>query len=214
MRLVQQISILCMIVCAIGGTKLKAQSAFNLVPNYSFEQTLFGCPVINGVVELKSWYYGSGSADYYNYCAITWWDAVPKNAIGYQYGINDSSYIGFVTYGFNFVGHPNNTREYIQTKLKDSLIKDQCYQVIFYVSLADSSTLFCNNIGAYFSRDSFTYSNFNVIPFIPQVNNNPATNPLNSCTNWIKVEGTFIAQGGESHITIGNFNSAECTAFS
>jgi gliding motility-associated-like protein len=167
---------------------------------------LFGCPVFNGLTQLKNWYNGAGSVDYFTYCYVSSWYQSPTNYLGNQYGHIDSSYVGFVSYGFNFVGQPNNTREYIQTKLKDSLLKDHCYQVIFYVSLADSSTLYCNNIGAYFSRDSFTYLNSSVLPFIPQVSNNPVTNPLNSCTGWIKVEGTFIAQGGESHITIGNFN--------
>ena len=198
------ISLLC--ISTLIGTKLKAQSAFNLVPNYQFDQTLFGCPVFNGLTQLKNWYNAAGSPDYFTYCYVNWWESVPKNYLGYQYGHNDSSYVGILTQGFHFVGQPNDTREYIQSKLKDSLLKDHCYQVIFYVSLADSLNQYCNNIGAYFSRDSFTYANYNVLPFMPQVSNNPVTNPLNSCTGWIKVEGTFIAQGGESHITIGNFN--------
>ena len=193
-----------LILSSYIGTKLYAQSAYNLVPNYSFEDN-YGCPIIN-LNGVKDWYFGGGSPDLFSNCSFFSQYNVPINQFGTEQARTGNNYAGFGVYGVHFTGTPNDIREYVQTQLKDSLLKDQCYKVIFYVSLADSLTQYCNNIGAYFSRDSFTYGNYNVLPFIPQVSNNTTANPLKSCTGWVKVEGTFIAQGGESHITIGNFN--------
>jgi gliding motility-associated-like protein len=197
------------------GTKLYAQSAYNLVPNYSFEK--YNSPPLLGVIpyDLKDWYYGAGTPDNFSIYlnSISPSQGVPSNVFGYQYAHTGNSYVGMGTIAADFSGNLLNWREYVQSKLKDSLLKDHCYQVIFYVSLADSNTLYCNDIGAYFSKDSFSYSNYNVLPFFPQISNNITTNPLNSCTGWTKVEGTFIAQGGESHITIGNFKNDNNSVF-
>jgi hypothetical protein len=63
---------------------------------------------------LKNWYNAAGSPDYFTYCYVNWWESVPANYVGYQYGHNDSSYVGFVSYGFNLAGQPLDTREYTQ----------------------------------------------------------------------------------------------------
>jgi hypothetical protein len=61
-----------------------------------------------------------------------------------------------------------------------------------------------NSIGAYLSSDSlFTVNNF-VISEVPQIENN-VNNNLNNKTNWSLVCDTFISNGTEKWITIGNF---------
>ena len=48
----------------------------------------------------------------------------------------------------------------------------------------------------------------------PQINNNPITNPLESIINWIQIQDSFIANGGEKFITIGNFKDNANTSIS
>jgi len=63
-----------------------------------------------------------------------------------------------------------------------------------------------NSIGAYFSADSFFVSSafLGLIDAVPQVQNNPNIN-LSDTSNWTLVSGSFIANGTERYLTIGNF---------
>jgi gliding motility-associated-like protein len=84
------------------------------------------------------------------------------------------------------------------------LVAGKKYCVQFYVSLADTCGYATDLIGAYFSNDSLlsnTLYNFNVTP---QVQNQQG-NVITDKQNWILISGSFIAQGGERFITIGNF---------
>ena len=56
----------------------------------------------------------------------------------------------------------------------------------------------------YFSDTSiyqFSGSNF---PYIPQIEN-PISNIITDKVNWVEINGSFIASGGEQFINIGNF---------
>jgi outer membrane protein OmpA-like peptidoglycan-associated protein len=48
--------------------------------------------------------------------------------------------------------------------------------------------------------------------YTPQVLN-PVSAPLTDTKNWQCVTGTFVAEGGEQFITIGNFNTAERSGY-
>jgi hypothetical protein len=182
-------------------------SAQNLVPNPSFEDTV-QCPIgVNVTTDQMTYATGwhkatAGTPDYFNSCN-TGMVGVPQNFIGWEYAKSGVAYAGLCTAN---KGNPGpNYREYIQTRLTDSLIAGKKYHVSFYVSLADSVGYACNNIGAYFSPtaiSSFGTSNFS---YIPQIANTPA-NPLTKKNGWTIVADTFTAAGGELYITIGNFN--------
>ncbi|MEO6883787.1 MAG: T9SS type A sorting domain-containing protein [Bacteroidia bacterium] len=127
--------------------------------------------------------------------------SVPSNGYGYQYAHTGVSYAGIYTY---LITYPEN-RDYIQDSLIGPLIGGIRYYVTFYVSLADNEKYACNNIGAYFSSINTVFTSDTVINYSPQISNDTAHNPLTDKVNWMKVNGSFVAVGGEQYIVIGNF---------
>ena len=182
----------------------------NLVPNWSFEDTLH-CPpsrtLLPGsqqIADAIGWYNPTQeSPDYYNQCSsFSGGVGVPANSLGYQNARTGVAYAGIGTYSLI----SSNDREYIEIKLKDSLRKGRKYCVSFYVSLADSVSYSNNDIGAYFSTTLIVSGSTGILPYIPQIEN-PSTNQLTSKTVWMEVSGNFIANGGEQYVTIGNFEN-------
>lgn len=60
-------------------------------------------------------------------------------------------------------------------------------------------------MGAYFSNSLPTMVSGYYINATPQVLNQPGF--ITDTISWTKIEGCFIAQGGEQYVTIGNFNT-------
>ncbi len=173
---------------------VKAQ--INLVPNPSFEEYT-NCPDINppiSITFLQDWYSPTlGSPDYLNSCA-GW---VPQSGFGYQNARTGLAYIGFGK-GTNFL------REYIQCKLTSPLQAGKKYRVSFHISRADSIPYACDNIGAYLSLIPVSSSDNSRLPYAPQVTSELNT-PITNDTNWIQISDIFVADGGESYLTIGIF---------
>lgn len=181
----------------------------NLVPNPSFE-VVDTCPDNGGQIHFSppwnsptQW----GSSDYYNPCGTLGYTS-PNTIFGPEPAYAGSSYAGIVTFVISF---PNG-REYIQVPLTDSLLAAERYCVRFYVSLADSAQRSASNIGAYFS-DTVIFIPFSdtILPFTPQINNDPTTNPLTNKVGWTMVQDSFVAAGGEKYMIIGNFNNDAST---
>ena len=194
----------------------------NLIYNGSFEQHS-ACPQkiepYGYMSEVDAWWQPTGgSSDYYNPCGGKQCQ-VPKNKLGYQYPHTGDGMVGIYTSKTDY-------REYIQTELKEPLQKGERYRLSFFVSLSELSTGAVATIGGLFTaerirdntRELFTnndkthYSNgikqkISKI-FHPQVVN-PFENPLLDTEKWQKIEGEFVAQGGERFLTIGNFYPAE-----
>lgn len=185
----------------------------NLVSNNSFENTTC-CPT-NGT-ELYNipscvlpWFNpAQGSPDYFNACASSAGVSVPNNWCGYQPTKNGNAYAGFFLYG----GGNVSCGEYVEAKMNDSLIAGKKYFASFYVSLCPTSNYALDAVGAYFSKDSLLSTSACHFSVIPQVQN-PTGNVIKDTTNWVQVSGSFIAQGGERFITIGNFKDFNNTVF-
>ena len=186
----------------------------NLVHNPSFEDTIY-CPSGMGYIYIANYWFqpctyngnvnNSSSSDLYNICG---W--APANLVGYQNPRTGAGYAGIGVYAA-----PDNYEEYIESSLLSPLVQGKTYCVEFYVSLADSfSSIAITNLGAYFSHDSLLdNSNHNAIINVnPQIEN-PNTNYLTSKNAWMRVSGTFVADGEERFITIGNFHSLATTNF-
>ena len=173
----------------------------NLVPNPSFEDTIY-CPVYSQEINSTLFWYSPTilTTDLFHSCNVG--DVgVPDNLIGWQNARTGNAYAGFTA----FYGYPpDNLRQYIQVELIDTLTNSKKYNIKFYLSLADDYEYAVNNIGIYFSLDSFFINTNENIDFIPQIEND-STNPLTDKENWKLVEGTYTATGGEKYITIGNF---------
>lgn len=179
----------------------------NLVLNHSFED-LTKCP------DIYSFIYGAiNDAEYWNIPTIGTPDlfspcnsnplslSVPENTFGYQHALDGQNYAGF--YVFNSGG--SNIREYIQGELAVPLKKDKMYRASCYISLSDDNAeITIRTLGFHFSTTRIM-SNDRFLDVQPQIVDDPGL--TNLYTDWIRVEGTFIAQGGEEFITIGNFST-------
>ncbi len=151
----------------------------------------------------------NGSSDFFDYCAPFGCGVnVPNNNIGYENGINDSSFVGVTVYSSS-----GDYREYIECKLIKPMIRNKIYCVSYFVSLAEGSAPSystqdlnaISNIDAYVSVDSLLSSTmgFNVIPVLPQIINYNGIITKN--IGWFEISDTMISKGGEQFITIGNF---------
>ncbi|MEO6882594.1 MAG: T9SS type A sorting domain-containing protein [Bacteroidia bacterium] len=189
--------------------KTKAQ---NLVPNYSFEDTIQCSPNGQFTGYVKNWtgQGGGGGLEYFTSQCSDYYFGVPTNDVGHQNAHTGVSYAGIYTYvdSLYYPTDPNN-RDYIQDSLISSLIAGTKYYLTFYVSLTDTMAYACNNMGAYFSDSALVFNNTTngrVKPYLhPQVINDVVHNPLTDKVNWMKVSGSFVAAGGEQYIVIGNF---------
>lgn len=178
-------------------------TAQNLIPNHSFEDTSttgWGYSLPN------DWQLAAGGntqPEYYNEFHDKLW-TVPQNFFGFQYPKNGTKYMGFAIYLLTEFAKPQ--RDYLQTPLKQSLIADTNYCFQIHVNLPDSMQYASRNqLGIYFSNSKVS-SNSNLnLPFTPQIKVSP-TNYISDTANWIKLNHTYKASGGERYLVIGNFN--------
>lgn len=129
----------------------------------------------------------------------------PRNVYGYQETHSGNGYTGIITY---YPPPPTQIyREYIELKLDTILKAGSCYHFKMYCSFADSSYYICPTIGILISdtlvKGTVASVNENYIWQSPQIEND--TNNWDTI-NWFKVEGNYLAHGGEQFITIGNFH--------
>lgn len=178
----------------------------NLVPNPEFEE-IEHCPTLFGEFTfLTHWFIVTDSPDLYSTCQPL---VNPYgNFYGKQVPLSGETYPGAAVY----INNGSNSREYFGVKLQSKLIAGVEYCVSFYVSLADTCDYAINNIGCLFTQTiPVPTGPGNIINISPQILNNGISNPLTSKTVWTKIEGSFIAQGGEQYLTIGNFSEDSFT---
>lgn len=203
------------------GAQTRPHLQPELVYNPSFEE-FRECPrkidALGTLTIVDAWFQPTaGSADYYNVCGSR--DCgVPKNKLGIQ---EPHSGVGFC----GIYCSKTDYREYLQTQLKEPLQKDAIYRLSFYVSLSEYSSGAVATIGGLLSRDRISDTVRSVLMrksvkqiapgvsqtvasyFEPQVVN-PFDNVLSDTKKWMLVSGTFIAEGDERYLTIGNFYPA------
>jgi len=180
----------------------------NFVQNGDFFEFL-ACPNQAGQFNLvKNWFSINCTPEYFHSCSNSTVN-VPNTLLGFQYGKNKNSYAGITL----FFSQENSYREYIQIKLNQPLEKNLTYCVIFYVNLADLSSVAIDKIGAHFSYDSLNPFVFNgLIELQPQVSNSYGL-IIKDTVSWTQISGKFIAQGNEQFMSIGNFFSDENTIY-
>lgn len=178
----------------------------NLINNPSFE--LFSqCPSNTSQFFVDDWervQNSNSSPDQYNTCAGNNAPVgVPENVVGFENPEEGDGYIGIFVYGDNSVN-----REYIQTQLQEPLVAGATYVFSFYVSVADLYQFGANNIGALFRQTPLEGSGQSLILANPQVN---AEDVITEKDGWTLISESFVAQGGEEYVAIGNFFSDEDT---
>ena len=188
----------------------------NLVPNPSFEDTIGDCQsqmVITVLTSsVKKWYtcHNVSSPDYYNTCAnaISYPNicTVPYSSRSYQNPRTGVAYMGLFEYGIlNSQDSSILDVEHMAVKLIQPLKVNVCYYAELYVTLANISKVTINQISMLFTQNTFTTSIGSFTNTIqPQVQWD-TTQCFTDTSNWVKISGTFLAQGGEQYLTIGNF---------
>lgn len=185
----------------------------NLVRNASFDaltwpDAQYACPTYMGAIgNSKYWNSALGSVDYMSSCAN---DSaphigVPNNVAGFQEAFSGSSYSAITVYSALYV----NAREFLWQELDEPLKENQGYYLEFMVNLSDSSHFAVPGLGAFLSDTNtrtweYPYQFFDYAE--PQVVN-PRDSILDNKDDWVKISGTFIAEGGEKYLTIGCFNN-------
>ena len=145
-----------------------------------------------------------GTPFYYNICyqgTPFLGSSVPNNNRGYQITKTGVAYVGFGLWIKSV-----SAVEYIQMELAESLKANHHYAFECYLSRANKVRYAVSNFGAYFSNDSVSMPSADILPFTPQINN-PAGNYFTDTLNWMPFTGTYLAQGGEQYVILGNFNS-------
>lgn len=199
------------LVCLYSTLSLLSQ---NLVKNPSFESYL-GCPdhLGNFGQDLKYWSVPTlGSTDYFNACSHGM--GVPKNFMGHQAAKFGSGYLGFYMYA------PEDYREYIQGELLQPLQKDLRYTLSFYINLAENSDYAIRDfdillssrpleikIKKGLSKWQLSKIDGNHFTFIEILGDHFLANE----NLWTKVTTTFVANGSEQFITVGNFKDNATT---
>ncbi len=193
----------------------------NLVANPSFEDTAGNCDfqmiVDNPLLAthyVKNWCtYKNMTPDYYNSCSNSNLSypypnpaSIPHNCYGYQYPKTGNAYIGLGLYWLNYL--PDSVQissELAVIKLNSTLKANRCYYGEFYVSSSNINAIVINQLGMLLSQNTNT-----TVPFVydnivqPQIQWDTAQF-VSDTLNWIKVSGTFMSQGGEQFLSIGNF---------
>lgn len=177
----------------------------NLVPNGSFEDTVF-CPWGgDNIAAAQNWSTYSLSPDYFNSCATGTDAGVPNNWGGYQEAATGNAYAAVGAYLSPIFGGVN-IREYIGCDLLTPLTIGTEYYVSFKVnlSLANFIEANCasNKLGALFSTVPYSFSN------PAPINNEPhiySDSTVTDTVGWTFIYGSFVADSAYSYMALGNF---------
>lgn len=193
----------------------------NLVPNGSFE-VFSACPnFYTQIYKAVGWFQphkypgvgnsvnSSSSSDYFNSCSPVPYLSIPSNAVGFQYARTGNAYAGIAF--FTIWVNGNGYREYIEVKLNQALVENKKYDLTYYVSFAEGSLYSTTKFDAYFSNDSLLHTSIDLIkiPVSPQIQYNGR---IDDTLNWVAVSGSYIANGGEQFLTIGNFQDSAASS--
>jgi hypothetical protein len=196
---------------------LLVEAQGNLVPNGSFEN-YSTCPSGFGALEqVDNWFQpnlAGNSSDAFNLCYFSTdpYMSVPLNGT-YQYSKTGNGYAGIYLYWDTTSTDNNKWREYLEVGLTDSLITGKKYCVRFYVNKGNWSMWAIKNIQAVLTNDSLLYNdnNYTYISGVTPIMEASAI--VYDTVNWLPIETTYTANGGEKFLIIGNFSSGASTIY-
>jgi len=187
----------------LATCQTQAQGLQNMVRNPSFEQYK-NLPEDLGQIKQASFHGGGNQAegDYYHRRAKNKDVATPRNKMGRAEPRTGDAYAGFYAYTNRYV--KREFREYIQLQLKQPLLKDHEYCVRAHVYLSESSNRGLAGLGLSTSRYAMAKDNQTVLelPYVWLLKQDKK--PIVD-RKWVEVSTIYKAQGGETHIIIGNF---------
>lgn len=179
-------------------------SAQNLVPNPSFEE-YDDCPgdFSQSSKEFKVRYWQSanlGTPDNFNNCSLGEAD-VPHNWAGVSMAYQGKGYAGI----YLWMNSKNNYREYLQSKLNQSMLKDSLYEIEFHFKLSSYSKYSIDRIGLMLTDSLITVKHDQVISAQPTISIIQDSALTKETGYWETARQVYRAKGGEQFVTIGNF---------
>jgi len=171
----------------------------NLVPNPNFE-AFTDCPTAIGAFTVLEWIspHWPGTPDYFHECGGA--DVgIPENAWGNQTSATGSAYVGIGTFG------SGNVREILQAKLVEPLSAGIEYELAIWYSPGDDFG-HADGLGMLLTIGPPAV----YIGETPQIEK---VSVVDSQNDWHLLTGTYMATGGETYVSIGNFNNNNNTTF-
>lgn len=192
---------LLLLLCIFSLQKVNAQ--FNLVPNPSFEDTVY-CPTgLRQIDACQHWLNFGNSPDYFNACSNPIF-GVPNSAFGFQYAHTGNAYAGVIFFRRPNTPNGPNYREFLGVELVNNLVVGQKYFVSFFVVNGGlyNDAIANNKMGINFYTVAFD----SCCPPPLQNTSKLFTDTIIADTlNWIKISGSFIADSTYQYLCIGNF---------
>lgn len=186
--------------------------AQNLIPNPSFEDYNFDCGwVIANSSNIYAWTQPACAfqAGYCNACLNQWGSpdgSVPHNEVGYAEPSDGDAYARIATYGD---WYPEwNPRQYLTVALWEPLEGGQQYCVRLKMSLCDSASYRTSELHCFLWVDTPSVCS-NIDQQIADNANVTLNTQQVDTAGWTLVEGSFVANGGETTLTLGDFNVAQ-----
>ncbi|MFT4601772.1 MAG: OOP family OmpA-OmpF porin [Arenicella sp.] len=181
----------------LSSSLLIAQSG-NLIPNSSFEKyKKLPDDVAQGRQCLAVWTIPNsiGAGDYYHAGCPNKKAGTPKNHFGKQEPRTGKAYMGLCM--------TKDFREYLQVKLRSTLVKNKRYKIVAYVSCGDKAGLSqIDEFNALFSAKSFKVPNNEDLQIVPKVK---FTGDFSNKKEWLELSTLYKASGGEQYLTFGSF---------
>jgi hypothetical protein len=193
----------CLLLITLSTLVGNAQQIGNYVGNGSFED-LYGCTQSSyNLGWVKSWTPVDSLNGYGGIFCNTCNLAVPLNGNTYQYARTGNSYILATMFDDSF----NGPRGFLKNRLKHTLTLGRTYCVKFYVNIANTSPRGMNGFGAFFGGDTLQLitTQTELLSYADPQISNPTNNVISDTLNWVPITGTFVANGTEKFVVIGNY---------
>lgn len=191
---------------------VRGQQVGNYLNNGSFED-MNNC-LTQQITNAKYWNgLGSNNPVPLIFSTCSTMASVPLNGFTYQWPKYGNNYVGAGLYlPPQTVTQQKSIRSYLRNQLKENLQVGKTYCVSFYVNITTNSTYGIDGIGAYFGGDDLdTIQGGSPLTYLnPQIQN-PTNNIITDTLNWVLITGTFVANGTEKYMAIGNFKSDSST---
>ncbi len=132
--------------------------------------------------------------------------STPANLYGDTDPLEGSSYAGVIMYSYK----DDAPRQYLQAQLTEKMKEDKVYCVKMNVMLSMLSKYSSNNLGIYISKKPLTLEDIEAYNIEPQIIHSQ-NRIFDEQFDWEAICQTYIADGGEEYITIGNFAATDAT---
>lgn len=184
--------------------------AQNLVPNPSFEDTLF-CPLyLTQIYAAANWLNYGISPDYYNSCNNSGVN-VPNAVFGYQYAHSGNGMAGiFLRRRANSPDGPN-AKEFIATELNTTLNIGSKYYFSCFINFSyiPQAAIACNKFGMKLSTVPYDSSQF--LSLINNFAHVYSDSIVSDTVQWFKLSGSLIADSNYHFLILGNFFDDQST---